>query len=150
MLSPLQAVVDLVAAHGMDREKAEQVAYYLADRSSGLRISTIHSSGHSALAHDEFLTCRMGLTVPQIRAWMALLRGTRPVRRANGHIVGGCPGYLEAILTGPVCARQMQRYQFLARRAAGAGASGWYRPGGTARASRDGRVAPGAGSTKYD
>jgi hypothetical protein len=117
MPSPLEELVDLVAMQGMPRERAETITCYVADRSVGLSLSTVHSSARSALRHDPFLLDSMALTQGQIRAWLALVRGTRAVRRANGKVVGGCPGFVEARL-GEMTDLQLERFRRLARTAA--------------------------------
>lgn len=116
--SPLAALVDLVAEHGMDRDRAATIAVYVADRCAGISLASAHSSGHAALRNDEFLTGRLAMSRPQISAWLALVRGTRPVHR-RGRIVGGHPGFVEATVRGSLDARQRQRFEKLARCATG-------------------------------
>lgn len=114
MGAALDHVVDVVARHGMARERAELIAEYIADRCAGFSLTTVHSSGHSSLHRDGFLLRQMGLRPRQIGAWLALIRGTRPVRDRAGRLVGGRPGLLEAASTGHVTATDMRRFDRLA------------------------------------
>jgi hypothetical protein len=118
--SPLDRLVDLVAAHGMDRDRASLIATYLADRCAGLSIATLHSSSTASLRQDAFLVEHLGLDRRQLTAWVALLRGTRPVRRRDGEIVGGRPGFVEAAASSD-SAESALRFRRLAQRAAGDG-----------------------------
>jgi hypothetical protein len=117
-VSELERLVDLVAEFGMERERATTIAYYLADRCSGVRLSTLHSSSRVSLRRDAFLVEQVGLGARQITAWLALVRGTRPVRRRSGEIVGGRPGFIEVAVQSET-AETDQRFRRLAQRAAG-------------------------------
>jgi hypothetical protein len=102
----------------MDRERASVIAYYLADRCADFQLSTLHSSSTAPLRRDAFLVDRLGMDRTQITARLTLLRGTRPVRRPNGAIVGGRPGFIEAA-AGSDSAESIPRFRRLAQRAAG-------------------------------
>ena len=115
----LQAVVDLVAGSGANPERASLICEYIADRCAVLTVATAHSSSHSSLRRDPFLASRMGLRPEQIGAWISLLRGTRAVRRADGRIVGGCPGVVQVLRTGQIDEPTRRRFARLARTAAG-------------------------------
>ena len=119
-ISPLDRLVDLIVAHGMDRDRASLIATYLADRCAGLTIATLHSSSTASLHGDGFLVANLALDRRQITAWLTLLRGTRAVRRRNGEVVGGCPGFIEAAASS-ASAESLARYRRLARIAAGKG-----------------------------
>lgn len=62
MTTLLDAVTDLVTAHGADRARASMIAVYLADRCAGLNLSTVHSSSRSPLRRDRYLVTQLGLT----------------------------------------------------------------------------------------
>jgi hypothetical protein len=115
--SPLDRLVEFVAAHGMDREKASLIAVYLADRCAGLSVATLHSSSTAAVRMDPFLN-QLGLSHCQIAAWLALVRGTRAVRRQRGDLVGGRPGFVEVAVSSEG-AESIPRFQRLASLAAG-------------------------------
>jgi hypothetical protein len=116
--APLDRLIALVAEYGLDCDQAAMIASYLADRCAGLRVSTLHSSSTASLRTDPFLVDQLGLGRRQIAAWLALLRGTRAVRRSNGELVGGCRGFIEdAARSGP--AESSRRFQRLAKLAAG-------------------------------
>lgn len=117
-MNELERLVDLVAESGMERERATTIAYYLADRCAGVRLSTLHSSSRVSLRRDAFLVERLGLSPGEITAWLALVRGTRPVRRRSGEIVGGHPGFIEAAAQSET-AETDPRFRRLAQRAAG-------------------------------
>ena len=115
---PLDELVDLVGEHGMDPTRAATIAAYIADRCAGLSLATVHSSAHSSLHNDAFLLDRCALSRSQVAAWLALVRGTRPVRRGH-RLVGGQPGFVEAVARGSLDVQQLSRFRALARRAAG-------------------------------
>jgi hypothetical protein len=116
--APLDRLISMVAGYGMDRDRAAMIASYLADRCAGLSVSTLHSSSTGALRSDPYLVDQLGLGRRQIAAWLALMRGTRAVRRRNGDLVGGCRGFIEdAARSGP--AEASPRFQRLAQLAAG-------------------------------
>jgi hypothetical protein len=116
--TPLARLIALVTAHGMDPGKATLIATYLADRCAGVSVATLHSSSTASLRTDPFLVEKLGLGRRQIAAWLALMRGTRAVRRRNGDLAGGCRGFIEdAARSGP--AESSPRFQRLARLAAG-------------------------------
>lgn len=118
MDASLRAVVDMVVAAGADSQRASVVCEYVADRCATLTVATAHSSSHASLRNDAYLTGVLGLDQAQIAAWLALVRGTRRVRRADGRVVGGCPGLLEVIATGRLDDRARRRFARLARIAA--------------------------------
>lgn len=114
----LERLVELVAAQGMERELAEDIVYYLADRCATMSLATVHSSSATSMQGDAFLVERLGLERSQISAWIALLRGTRAVRRHDGEVAGGCPGFIEVAATDGSAETQL-RFRRLAQRAAG-------------------------------
>ena len=114
MGAALAAVIDLVARSGMERDRAENIAEYIADRCAGLSLTTVHSSGHSALRRDGYLVGQMGLRPRQIGAWLALVRGTRTARGRNGRVAGGFPGLPEACASGRIPPESRRRYERLA------------------------------------
>lgn len=118
--SPLDRLIDLVTGYGVDRDQVATVADYLADRCAGASLATLHSSATVSLRQDAFLVEHLGLSRQQISAWLALLRGTRAVRRRDGGIVGGRPGFIE-IAVHSDSAESVERFRRLAARAAGAG-----------------------------
>jgi hypothetical protein len=128
MTTLLDAVTDLVAARGVDRARASMIAVYLADRCAGLSLTTVHSSSRSSLRRDVYLVTHLGLTPPQIGAWLALIRGTRAVRQRDGRLVGGYPGMIEVLATGVMEDCQLQRFQRLAQIAAHGHFAGACRP----------------------
>lgn len=134
----LGRLVELVTAHGMDPDRAATIAAYLADRCAGLSIASAHSSAHSSLARDPYLRDRLELTATQISAWLALVVGTRAVRR-RGRRVGGHPGFIAAVATGPLSVEQRLRFAGLADRAAGESTAAPCRPVGRHLGRRDGR-----------
>lgn len=122
--SPLDPLVELVVSHVMPECRARTIAEYLADRCASLSLASLHSSSHSSLRYDRFLTGDLGLEARQLSAWIALLRGTRAVQRRDGRTVGGFPGLLESLLRGPLRPEQQRRFDRLARTAAGSTSSG--------------------------
>jgi len=116
-MTGLDSVVRLVESCGADADESRRIAHYITDRCAGLSLSTLYSSTHSALTRDDFLGNRAGLSPRQIRAWLALIRGTRSVRR-HGRTYGGCRGLIEAVATGEVTPDERSRFERLARVAA--------------------------------
>jgi len=116
-VSAIDAVVALVVRHGAEEDDARGIATYIADRCAGLSLASVHSSGHSSLKRDAFLVRQCRLSPRQVSAWLALIRGTRAVRR-NGRTYGGCPGVVESILIGTLEPERWARYDRLARVAA--------------------------------
>jgi hypothetical protein len=116
-MNSIEVVADLVHAHGAARTDAHTIADYLADRIASVTLATAYSSSHSALSRDSFLRHDMQLSPRQIRAWLALLRGTRPVRRGN-RTVGGKPGLVQAFRVDAITDTERRRFQRLAHTAA--------------------------------
>jgi hypothetical protein len=111
---PVDAITYLVSRHGVPRERAALIADYICDRCANLSLATVHSSSTSALHRDAFLTQHMQLTRRQIAAWVALIRGTRPVRARDGRTIGGFPGMLQTLAGDRIEPAQMRRYERLA------------------------------------
>jgi len=116
-MNAIDTVADLVHSRGAPRAECLAIAYYIADRSAGLSLATVHSSSRSALRADAFLTHEMRLTPRQVRAWLALIRGTGCVQR-RGRTHGGRPGMVQALATGRVSEREQMRFDRLAHIAA--------------------------------
>jgi len=116
-MTGVDVVAEWVAARGEDRETARLIAHYLADRCAGLSVASAHSSGSSSLKRDPFLTRDLGLTRRQVSAWLALIRGTRPIHRA-GRTYGGRAGLVQSLATAGPTSAQRSRFERLARVAA--------------------------------
>lgn len=116
--SPLDRLIDLVASYGMDRDRAETIANYLADRCAELSVATLHSSSTALVRRDAFLRDKLGLDQRQLAAWVTLLVGTRRVRRREGGSVGGRPGFIQVAVES-TSAESVERFRRLSRRAAG-------------------------------
>lgn len=117
--APLDALVGLVSAAGLEPARAAAIAEYVTDRCAGLSVASVHSSTHSSLRRDTFLRQNMALSSRQIGAWVALIRGTRAVRRrSDGRVVGGQPGLIEVIARGTLDEEQVRRFRRLAKVAA--------------------------------
>lgn len=115
----MEALVGLVSSAGLERERATAIAEYVTDRCAGLSVASVHSSTHSSLRRDTFLRQNMALSSRQIGAWVALIRGTRAVRRrSDGRVVGGQPGLIEVMARGQLNQEHLRRFQRLARVAA--------------------------------
>jgi hypothetical protein len=116
-MSGIDHASSLVHSCGADPEESRLIAQYITDRCAGLSLTTLHSSSYSALTHDPFLVNSIGLSRRQIRAWLALIRGTRSVRRGD-RVYGGCRGLIEAARSEQMTARERARFERLARVAA--------------------------------
>jgi hypothetical protein len=117
VVSPLDTVVDWVCAHGANHDQAHAIAHFVADRCAGLTIASAHSSGHSSLRQDPYLVHRLRLNRRQISAWLALIRGTRPIT-SKGRTVGGRPGLIEMLVAGELESTDRRRFERLAHVAA--------------------------------
>lgn len=113
----IDTVATWVAKAGADEAGAREIAEYVADRCAGLTIASAYASENSSLQNDAFLRQSVGLSPRQIRAWLALVRGTRAVVR-NGRTYGGCPGLVETTVRGRLSAAEHRRFERLARIAA--------------------------------
>jgi len=112
-MNAIESVVELVHSRGASRDDCRLIASYVADRCVGLSIASLHSSSHSALHRDPFLTRQMCLNPRQVRAWLSLIRGTRAVYR-NGRTYGGRRGFIEAVSMGPITDAEKHRFERLA------------------------------------
>jgi hypothetical protein len=114
----VQRVADLVRAHGAEFETCLAVATYVADRAATLSLTTAYSSTRSALTRDRYLTGTLGLTPRQVRAWLALIRGTRTTRGPAGRRYGGRRGLIAALAAGDLTPAERHRFGRLAQIAA--------------------------------
>jgi hypothetical protein len=114
----LDRVADLVHAHGGELEVCRAVAVYVADRAASLSLASAYASTRSALTHDTYLTGTLRLTGRQVRAWLALIRGTRTTRGPAGRCYGGKRGLIAALAAGNVTAAEQRRFGRLAHIAA--------------------------------
>jgi hypothetical protein len=114
----LHRVAELVRTHGADLEVCRAVATYVADRAASLSLSSAYASTRSALTRDRYLTSTLGLTPRQVRAWLALIRGTRTTRGPNGRRYGGRRGLVAALAAGDLTAAEQHRFARLAQIAA--------------------------------
>ena len=114
MSRPIDTVVYLVSRYGMPHGRAALIADYVCERCARLSLTTVHSSGTSSLPRDPFLLQQMQLNRRQIAAWVALIRGTRPVRTRDGRTLGGCPGMLQVLAANRIEPDQMRRFERLA------------------------------------
>jgi hypothetical protein len=114
----LDRVAELVHAHGADVEVCRAVAIYVADRAATLTVASVYASTRSALTHDSYLTVTLGLSPRQVRAWLALIRGTRTTRGPDGRCYGGRRGLVAALAVGDLSPAEQQRFARLAQIAA--------------------------------
>jgi hypothetical protein len=114
----LVAVADLVHAHGADVEMCRAVATYVADRAATLSLASAYASTRSALTHDAYLTGTLQLTARQVRAWLALIRGTRTTGGRDGRRYGGKRGMIAALVAGDLTPAEQHRFGRLAQIAA--------------------------------
>jgi hypothetical protein len=118
LAGPLGRVAELVQAHGTDAEVSQAVATYVADRAATLSLASAYASTRSALTRDRYLTGTLGLTPRQVRAWLALIRGTRTTRGPAGRRYGGRRGLIVALTVGDLTAAERHRFDRLAQIAA--------------------------------
>jgi hypothetical protein len=118
MAGLLDRVAELVHAHGVDVELCQAVATYVADRAATLSLASAYASTRSALTRDRYLTSTVGLSPRQVRAWLALIRGTRTTRGANGRRYGGRRGLIAALAAGDLSPAEQRRFARLAQIAA--------------------------------
>jgi hypothetical protein len=114
----LDRVAELVHTHGADAEMCRAVAVYVADRAASLSLASAYASTRSALTRDRYLTSTLGLTPRQVRAWLALIRGTRTTRGPDGRRYGGRRGLVAALADGDLTAAEQHRFARLAQIAA--------------------------------
>jgi len=116
-MSVIDKIATMVHVHGTPLDECRLVASYIADQSAGRTVASLYSSSHSALTNDQFLVRRIGLSPRQVRAWTALIRGTRTIQR-EGRTLGGKRGMVEALTIGPIDERERMRFERLAHIAA--------------------------------
>jgi hypothetical protein len=114
----LEVVADLVHTHGADVEMCRAVAIYVADRAATLSLASAYSSTRSALPRDPYLTGTLRLTPRQVRAWLALIRGTRTTGGRGGRRYGGKRGLIAALAAGDLTPAEQHRFGRLAQIAA--------------------------------